>query len=54
MKKKKTKRNFDRNFLCNRMQKGARQGDAAAMDLERPLNYRREEEIDQAKGWGRR
>ena len=35
------------------MQEGAHQEDAALMDLERPLHYRREEEIDQSKGWRR-
>ena len=30
------------------------QEDAAPMDLERPLHYRREEEIDQSKRWRRR
>ena len=33
-------------FLCNGMQE-AHQEDAAPMDLERPLHYRRERKIDQ-------
>ena len=35
------------------MQEGVQQEDAAPMHLERPLHYRREGEIDQAKVWGR-
>ena len=33
------------------MQEGVHQEDAALMDLERPLHYRREEEIKHLKEW---
>ena len=33
------------------MQEGAYQYDAAPMDLERPLHYRREGKVDQVRGW---